>query len=477
MRGRVVAAVLVPTVLVAGIGAYAWADANDLAPGVLTSSPLPTPQPPLLTASPLAVATPSAGPVGPVDENAQLPSAEAVLALAETLRADKRTGKSTNVYVADYTTGAVLASLDGGDAQVPASTVKLLTAVAALEALGPDYTFETRVSFDAATARLTLIAGGDLMLASGKGHAGTALDAEGEIDANGWAGIADLGEQIAAEVPVGAISLAVDISDFPGPSYPESWPEYALTMGYAGRVEGIAINIGKQNNKGAGEYGARDKEPAERALKTLAADLKERGYSVTLKGKATAPSGSVDVAAVQSAPLSLVATEFLRYSDNTVAEQTARVLGLEKGGAATPAMAASVTRDTLASMGVDVTGFKLLDGAGFSADDRIAPVTLVGALLAARSSENTERLLDYLPLGGLEGTVGVRFASTPSAGWLRAKTGSLTGVTALAGVVTTADGRQLAFATLLDGMPPGQEKPIAAVDEFVNALAQCGCAG
>lgn len=477
MRGRVLAAVLVPTVLVAGVGTYAWADANDLAPGILTNSPAPSPQPPLLTASPLAVATPSPGPVGEVNADAALPSADALLALAEALRADKRTGDSTNVYVADYTTGAVLASLDGDDSQVPASTAKLLTAVAALEALGPDYAFETRVAYDASSARLTLVAGGDLMLAAGEGHAGTEFNAEGEVEANGWAGIADLGEQVAAEVPVGAVTIAVDTSDFPGPSYPAAWPEYALTMGYAGRVEGIAINIGKKNGVTAGEYGARDKQPAIRALEVLAADLKARGYSVKVAGKASAPSGSVDVASVESAPLSLVVTEFLRYSDNTVAEQTARVLGLEMGGAATPAVAATVTADTLAGMGVDTTGLVLHDGAGFSADNRVAPATLVGALLAAKDSENTARLLDYLPLGGLEGTVGVRFAGTPAAGWVRAKTGSLTGVTALTGIVTTADGRQLAFATLLDGMPPGQEKPIAAVDEFVNALAQCGCAG
>ena len=55
--------------------------------------------------------------------------------------------------------------------------------------------------------------------------------------------------------------------------------------------------------------------------------------------------------------------------------------------------------------------------------------------------------------------------------------GSLTGVTALTGVVTTADGRQLAFATLLDGMAYGQTRPQAAIDEFVDALAECGCGG
>jgi D-alanyl-D-alanine carboxypeptidase/D-alanyl-D-alanine-endopeptidase (penicillin-binding protein 4) len=475
VRGKVVAAVLVPTVLVAGVAGYAWADAADLVPGFLTSAPLPTPQPPLLTASPLAVATPSPGPVGALDDTAPVPTPDAVAALAAALRADSRTGSSTNVYVADYLTGDEIASLDGDNPQVPASTTKLLTAVAALEALGPDYTFDTTVMKSG--SRLTLVAGGDLMLASGHGHGGTAVDAEGEVEANGWAGIADLGDQIEATVPVGAVSLAVDISDFPGPSYPAAWPAYALASGYAGRVEGIAINIGKKDGVDVGEYGVRDANPALRALTALAADLTARGYSVTLKGEAGAPSGSTEVATVSSAPLSAVVSEFLRYSDNTVAEQTARVLALEAGLAATPVNAAAVTKSTLKGMGVDVTGLVLHDGAGFSDLNQVAPATLVGALVESRVSPNTAGLLGYLPLGGLEGTVAVRFKGTPAAGYLRAKTGSLTGVTALTGIVTTADGRQLAFATLLDGMPYGQAKPMAAVDDFVNALAECGCGG
>ena len=475
MRGKVVAAVLMPVaVLAAG---YAWADAQDIAPGILTSAPLPSPQPPLITASPLVPASPSPGPVGPLLADAPLPSPTAVTSLAAALRSDPRTGASTNVYVADYTTGAMIASLDGEEPQVPASTTKLLTAVAALERLGPDFTFDTTVTWNRASSTLTLVAGGDLMLASGHGHGGTDLDAEGEPQANGWAGIADLGDQIAASVPKGEVTLAVDTSDFPGPAYPSAWPSYALSMGYAGTVQGIAINIGKKDGIPASEYGARDRDTANRALKALAVDLTKRGYTVHGEGKASTASGSEEVARVHSAPLSAVVSEFLRYSDNTVAEQTARVLALHAGKAATPANAAEVTRATLVGLGIDVTGLVLHDGAGYSASNRVAPRTLVEALISARTSANTSGLLTYLPLGGLEGTVGERFEGTPSAGFLRAKTGSLTGVTALTGVVVTADGRQVAFAALLDGMPYGQERPMAAVNEFVNALAECGCDG
>jgi D-alanyl-D-alanine carboxypeptidase/D-alanyl-D-alanine-endopeptidase (penicillin-binding protein 4) len=62
-----------------------------------------------------------------------------------------------------------------------------------------------------------------------------------------------------------------------------------------------------------------------------------------------------------------------------------------------------------------------------------------------------------------------------AAGVMRAKTGSLTGVTSLAGIISTAEGRLLTFAILADGMPYGQDRPRDAFDDFLLALTQCGC--
>ena len=90
---------------------------------------------------------------------------------------------------------------------------------------------------------------------------------------------------------------------------------------------------------------------------------------------------------------------------------------------------------------------------------------------------NAHDFLEWLPVGAMEGTVDERYAATAAAGLLRAKTGSLTGVTSLAGIVQTADGRVLVFAVLADSMPSGQERPRTAIDEFIVALAQCGCGG
>ena len=100
---------------------------------------------------------------------------------------------------------------------------------------------------------------------------------------------------------------------------------------------------------------------------------------------------------------------------------------------------------------------------------------LTHAIRAAVQADPTHDLLGWLAEAGLTGTLQNRFTSSPGTGVVRAKTGSLTGVTALAGVVITADGRPLAFAALVDGMPYGPEAPQAAIDEFADGLAQCGC--
>jgi D-alanyl-D-alanine carboxypeptidase/D-alanyl-D-alanine-endopeptidase (penicillin-binding protein 4) len=165
----------------------------------------------------------------------------------------------------------------------------------------------------------------------------------------------------------------------------------------------------------------------------------------------------------------------LHLSDNTIAEDLSRVLAVEKGVTADPDRSMAAVTGSLVALGVDTTGLELYDGAGFSTRNLIPPRVLTQAIRAAVQSEPTHDLLGWLAEAGLTGTLQNRFTSSPGTGVVRAKTGSLTGVTALAGVVITADGRPLAFAALVDGMPYGPQKPQAAIDAFADGLAQCGC--
>jgi D-alanyl-D-alanine carboxypeptidase/D-alanyl-D-alanine-endopeptidase (penicillin-binding protein 4) len=455
-------------VLVAVTG-YAWADAHGHVPGVLTTEPAAASAAAFIEPPEVRATVPIAAPVTPLSEEAPVPSTAVIQALAQRVRDDSRTGDSTNITVVDVLTGEMLVDVGAGDAQVPASTAKLLVGIAALGALGPDFTTRTVAAWDASSREVTLIAGGDMMLAAGAGHGGQTWHA------NGWAGLGDLAEQVVTAIgarETGDVTVVVDDSAFPGPGLNPELPDYAPRMGYAAAVSGLAVNVAKIDDE---PYAQRHPDPALAAGNDLAEQLRERGIDVSAVTRGTSTSAAAEVGSVESAPLSLVVEHLMHVSDNTIAENIARVLARETGGTPTAAGAPAATIAQLAAMGAPTDGLQLYDGAGFSTRNRIAPIHLTGAILAARADANAGDILDALPIAGAEGTVADRYIETPVAGVMRAKTGSLTGVSALAGTVQTADGRLLAFAILADGMPFGQERPRAAFDEFLVALTQCGC--
>ncbi|MDP9239867.1 MAG: D-alanyl-D-alanine carboxypeptidase, partial [Actinomycetota bacterium] len=107
---------------------------------------------------------------------------------------------------------------------------------------------------------------------------------------------------------------------------------------------------------------------------------------------------------------------------------------------------------------------------------------LLTKLLSAAARDDTPRLraaLTGLPVAGFTGTLDDRYrvgATRIAAGEVRAKTGSLTGVSTLAGVVRDTDGRLLAFALLADRVPAGGTRGAeAALDALATALSRCGC--
>src|SRR5664280_3915170 len=118
---------------------------------------------------------------------------------------------------------------------------------------------------------------------------------------------------------------------------------------------------------------------------------------------------------------------------------------------------------------------------GLSRDDRLAPSTVVRLLVLAAAPDHPELrpLLTGLPVAGFAGTLADRFRtgpSAPAAGVVRAKTGTLEDVSALAGVVVDADGRLLAFNITADAVPVGRVSPAeAALDRTAAVLAGCGC--
>jgi serine-type D-Ala-D-Ala carboxypeptidase/endopeptidase (penicillin-binding protein 4) len=457
-------------------GGYAVADATDIAPGWITDTP-PKPSPSSFPDSldPEALPPPRA-PIASIDSTAPIPSSATIQSLANSLNADSRVGNGTNLglIVVDIATGQVLAEIRPDDPQIPASNVKMLTAAAVEYSLPPDRRLVTSVTWsgpgDEGKARLTLVAGGDMLLVAGYGLEGT------QGSPNGYAGVADLADRVVTALDAAGItevSLVVDDHTFGGPSIPQAWSWDRVTKGYAGPVSGLAINLGLV--PGTEDDPERYLDPSLNVGQVLAAGLEDRGITVDSVTKGVADQGEVVLASVESAPISDLVAYMLWHSVNTLAEDLVKVVALEAGRQGSTESGLAEVRRLLEAQGLDLDDVTLADGSGLSRENRVTPRALANLIILLARDPDHASLLEQYPIAALRGTLYDRFRSTEGAGVVRGKTGSLSGVTALSGTVVTADGRWLAYSILTDGLPWGQTRPKAAIDEFLTAVAGCGC--
>jgi D-alanyl-D-alanine carboxypeptidase/D-alanyl-D-alanine-endopeptidase (penicillin-binding protein 4) len=165
----------------------------------------------------------------------------------------------------------------------------------------------------------------------------------------------------------------------------------------------------------------------------------------------------------------------LTYSENTVAEDLARVVALEAGR---PGTTAEATRAVLAAdsaFALDTAGIVMADGSGLDRNSRISAKTFTDLLVLLAADPVAGDILRDLPVANLSGTLASRFGGTEGAGTVRAKTGTLNGASALSGTVVTDDGAWLGFSIILNGIPVNATPALAAMDQFVASLASCGC--
>jgi D-alanyl-D-alanine carboxypeptidase/D-alanyl-D-alanine-endopeptidase (penicillin-binding protein 4) len=456
-------------VLVLAGGAYVTADAYDVVPGMVTLE-APPPEPAPFPTAPGAVEPVDVVPaLAALDPQAPVPAAASVQALVDGLVADPRMGPSVGVVVADQLTGDVLGAHLAQDGRTPASTAKLVTAVAALSTLGPDVTLPTSVVRGPGSS-IVLVGGGDMMLAPGAGDPAAV---------EGHAGLGDLATQTAKALQlegVTTVSLGFDDSLFSAPTLSPTWNPADIAAGFVAPVTALAVDTAKITS---GEYPPRYPDPSLAAAKTFAQRLTEAGITVDGTPRRTErPAGGREIGVVQSAPLDGIVHHFLDTSDNTITELVARLVAIDAGLPATFDGGATAVLHAVAVAGVDTTGAQLSDASGLGAGSVLPPDLLLGLLrLATDPAHGVLRdVATGMPIGGLSGTLSDRYTQSPARGLVRAKTGSLPHVTSLAGTVLDADARQLVFVVLADATPDGgQGGPRAAIDSFVGALSGCGC--
>jgi D-alanyl-D-alanine carboxypeptidase/D-alanyl-D-alanine-endopeptidase (penicillin-binding protein 4) len=164
-----------------------------------------------------------------------------------------------------------------------------------------------------------------------------------------------------------------------------------------------------------------------------------------------------------------------------IAENLARQVALATGAPASFSGGAQAVIETLRRLGVS-GGISMVDGSGLSPQDAIAPGTLVKILELAVARPGLRSLLAGLPVAGFSGTLSggesvFSGITGPAVGSVRAKTGNLSTVTALAGLAFDASGRVLVFALMADQIPSAGmlAAAAAAIDAAAGALAGCGC--
>ncbi len=331
-----------------------------------------------------------------------------------------------------------------------ASTQKLLTATAALSILGPDTTFETRVvasqePTDGAVDRVWLVGGGDPVLTTS--DYATFLKSQPESRDDVVTSLETLADAIVAKgvrrIPGGVLG---DDSRYDQERYRPSLPDADRQVGQVGPMSALEVNDGFSTWARFSKQGVAN--PPSYAASELTDLLEQRGVQVGRAGTGTAPPDAKEIATIASPPLHDIVASMLTSSDNLTAELLVKEIGLKAAKEGTTAAGLAAMTAKLKELGVPIADGSLTDGSGLDHAARVTCKELVATLELIGRPE-LAGLDAGLPIAAQTGTLTGEFLGSPVAGKLRGKTGTLEGVTGLAGVVDV--GRRLTFAYVDNG--------------------------
>jgi D-alanyl-D-alanine carboxypeptidase/D-alanyl-D-alanine-endopeptidase (penicillin-binding protein 4) len=370
-----------------------------------------------------------------------------------------------SIVIMDPTSQTVLFEKQAARPRIPASTLKLATASAALTVLGPQARIPTVVYRDADT--VFLVGGGDPTLVRSGG---------GNPLAGGSASLRTLARSVASDFTAGtAVSVVYDDSAFRGPRLGPGWPRSFPSAGVAAPVTALVVDGGRVRPGAL----SRVADPARQAALVFAGFLKGRGLDVTAVTKGKRGGAGSEIARVESPPVGDIVQRMLTESENNFAEAMAHLVGGKVLGQPTFAGGAAAMSAALADLGIDTGGVSFADGSGLSGQNQV-PARVLASILTdvARGADPDLALIaPGLAVAGFTGTLAERFQTPATAagrGVVHAKTGTLTGVVSLAGTVLDADGRVLVYA-LIANTVPSLTAARDTMDQIASRLATCGC--
>ncbi|HSL73574.1 MAG TPA: D-alanyl-D-alanine carboxypeptidase [Ilumatobacteraceae bacterium] len=338
---------------------------------------------------------------------------------------------------------------------IPASTQKLLVAAVALEQLGEEFTYTTTVRATTpptdgiVDGDLHLVGGGDPLLSS-DWYPESNLERFPVTSPTSLDTLAD--RVVAAGVSTVTGRVVGDGSRYDDEFYAPGWG-----VGVPGLEGGPYDALMVNDSRVLGEE-LRASDPNSAAAREFSRLLSERGVAIAGDPAAgPTPPTAVDIAAIESAPMSEVVAEMLGNSDNNTAELVVKELGVADSGVGTREAGLAVMRDQLVEWEVDVEQLVLADGSGLSLDNRLTCAALAAVVGRYDSDSAIGR---GLPVAGQTGTLTDAFVDHSVAGRLLGKTGTLNNppfnvdppaVKALAGFLPVEGGGAVEYVLVLNG--------------------------
>lgn len=392
-------------------------------------------------------------------------------------------------YAVDHTTGEVLLDTQSDKLFIPASVTKLFTSVAALELLGEEYRFSTDVCSDKELTADGVI-DGNLYLVGG---------CDPDLKA---ADIRELARRVyACGVRTILGQVITDESRYGGRKLPTHAEHDDLFYPYATEITPLSVDdncvtIRINNNELIidqevdycqilpAAYSSDTpvmREPMSNTFR-LAGDVQEpwqmkaalfhpgqyagrifvdelHKLGVVMRGEAILDEEKrYTIASHTSAPLGELLKKMNKMSHNLTGELLLRVL----------------PEDATKRYEIDPNSCRLFDGAGLSRHNLVSPKAVVALLQHAVHASYAALLIDSLPIGGVDGTLASRLKDLPEGTFVKAKTGTLSGVSALAGILRTKDERDVLFSIFINNTILSTIEVKQAVDALVLQILLSG---
>jgi D-alanyl-D-alanine carboxypeptidase/D-alanyl-D-alanine-endopeptidase (penicillin-binding protein 4) len=337
---------------------------------------------------------------------------------------------AAGAYVADLDTGRRLFAWQAGVPRIPASVNKLFTTATALTRFGTDGRLRTDVLAQAAPSALGVV-GGDVYLRGGGDPAFGTVQGRKLAQAIAGTGL----RRVTGRV-VGDESAWDTLRGGPSSSFRTDY--------WVGPLSALSFDHGLTGSRTA----PFQSDPARFAARAFTRALRRAGVSVGRSAAAgVAPATAVPVLSWLSPEMATLVARTNTPSDNYMAEELLKAIGARFGLAGSTGAGATVVRATVARLGARPS---YVDGSGLSRRDATTPRDVVDLIRAMDASDAGAAFEASLPVMGRTGTLVKRLRTSVARDRCHAKTGTLSDVSALAGVCETTYGRRVAFAFLMN---------------------------